>query len=102
MADSKFDRLFQNAEPAAPEPETAERPARARPRRQEQAPVAAARPSVGRPPGKRSDPAWKQFSVLLRKETQREATGILRAKEEGLDFSGLVQKLLENWIGRQK
>jgi hypothetical protein len=61
-----------------------------------------ARASVGRPPGKRSDPAWKQFSVLLRKETQRQAAGILRDKDEGLDFSGLVQKLLENWITRQK
>jgi hypothetical protein len=101
MAESKFDRLFQTTPPAAtPEPEVASKPepTRSRPRRPEPPPV---RASVGRPPGKRSDPAWKQFSVLLRKDTQREASGILRAKDEG-DFSGLVQQLLESWIARQK
>jgi len=100
MAESKFDRLFQTPPAATPEPETVSRraPVRSQPRRPEPAP---ARASVGRPPGKRSDPAWKQFSVLLRKDTQREASGILRAKDEG-DFSGLVQKLLEGWIARQK
>jgi hypothetical protein len=57
---------------------------------------------LGRPPGKRSNPAWKQFSVLLKRETQSEAANILRTKDEGLDFSGLVQNLLEGWIKRQK
>jgi hypothetical protein len=101
MAESKFDRLFQRAEPApaAPPPEQSP-PAPLRRRRE--TPPPAARAPVGRPPGKRSDPAWKQFSVLLKKETQREATSLLRAKEEGLDLSGLIQKLLENWVARQK
>jgi hypothetical protein len=105
MAESKFDRLFQSTPPPAEPspPVTAPRPARARPQRPEpQRPPATVRASVGRPPGKRSDPAWKQFSVLLKKETQREAAGILRSKDEGTDFSGLVQKLLEVWITRQK
>jgi hypothetical protein len=95
MAESKFDKLFQNAgvEPSA-EPEKPRR------RRVEKQPPTA-RP-LGRPPGKRSDPAWKQFSVLLKKETQREAANILRAKDEGLDLSGLVQNLLESWIKKQK
>jgi hypothetical protein len=101
MADSKFDRLFQNAPPAPAETPPPARPALARSRRPEP-PPATVRASVGRPPGKRSDPAWKQFSVLLRKETQREAASILRAKDEGQDFSGLVQNLLEGWITRQK
>lgn len=97
MADSKFDKLFQNAEPEPPaaEPEKAPR------RRAEQQPPPSARP-LGRPPGKRSDPAWKQFSILLKRDTQREAAAILRGKEEGPDLSGLVQNLLENWIKRQK
>ena len=90
MAESKFDKLFQNA---GAEPEKTRR------RVEKQPPTA--RP-LGRPPGKRSDPAWKQFSVLLKKETQREAANILRAKDEGLDLSGLVQNLLESWIKRQK
>jgi hypothetical protein len=90
MAESKFDKLFQNAgaEPENPRSRVEKQPPTARP--------------LGRPPGKRSDPAWKQFSVLLKKETQREAANILRAKDEGLDLSGLVQNLLESWIKRQK
>jgi hypothetical protein len=97
MADSKFDRLFQNAEPEPP----AAAPAKAPRRRAEPQPLPSVRP-LGRPPGKRSDPAWKQFSVLLKRDTQREAAAILRSREEGPDLSGLVQNLLENWIKRQK
>lgn len=100
---SKFDRIFQNATPpAAAEPTTAEpeqRPTRQRIEKPSAAP--AARP-LGRPPGKRSDPAWKQFSVLLKRDTQREAAAILKAKDGGQDLSGLVQGLLEGWIKRQK
>jgi hypothetical protein len=95
MAESKFDKLFQNAGA-----ETPAEPENPRPRRVEKQPPTA-RP-LGRPPGKRSDPAWKQFSVLLKKETQREAANILRAKDEGLDLSALVQNLLESWIKKQK
>src|SRR5271169_6310990 len=102
MAESKFDRIFEKASapaaaaPTAAEPEPENRPAR---QRIEKPPAAApaARP-LGRPPGKRSDPAWKQFSVLLKRETQREAAAILKAKDEGQDLSGLVQSLLESWI----
>ena len=90
-AGSKFAGIFQNATATEPEKEQG-RVEIAQP---------AARP-LGRPPGKRSDPAWKQFSVLLKKETQREAANILRTKDDGLDLSGLVQNLLENWIRRQK
>jgi hypothetical protein len=91
MAESKFSAIFQNSTAAEPEkaPECMEKP---RP---------AAKP-LGRPLGKRSDPAWKQFSVLLKKETQREAAKILRDKDEGQDLSRLVQNLLESWIKRQK
>ena len=101
MAQSKFDRLFETkrAEPtAAPEITPPVRPL------ERSAPLSVP-PSVraiGRPPGKRSDPAWKQFSVLLKKETQRHAANILREREQGMDFSGLVQSLLENWTKRQK
>jgi hypothetical protein len=87
--ESKFAGIFQNA-PAA---------------ELEKGRVEIAQPAakpLGRPPGKRSDPAWKQFSVLLKKETQREAANILRTKDEGLDLSSLVQNLLEGWIKRQK
>lgn len=61
--------------------------------------------AVGRPPGKRSDPEWKQFSVLLRKRTQREATTILRSEQgdDGArDLSDLVQELLERWVEERR
>jgi hypothetical protein len=93
---NKFAALFQQepkAEPTAEPPQIAE------------APVAPPAPrtarAIGRPPGKRSDPAWKQYSVLLRRETQREAAKILRDKDEG-DLSGLVQKLLDVWVKKQR
>jgi hypothetical protein len=89
--ESKFAGIFQNAPAAELE--------------KGQGRVEIAQPApkpLGRPPGKRSDPAWKQFSVLLKKETQREAANMLRTKDEGLDLSGLVQNLLEGWIKRQK
>lgn len=96
MAESKFDRIFQErAESATPPVTTA-------PLQEPETPTPTLVRSIGRPPGKRSNPAWKQFSVLLKKETQREAANILRAKDGGLDFSGLVQNLIEDWIKRQK
>ena len=96
MAESKFDRIFEGrAEPVTT-------PATKVPLQQPETPTYPPVRSIGRPPGKRSNPAWKQYSVLLKKETQREATNILRAKDEGLDFSGLVQNLVEGWIKGQK
>jgi hypothetical protein len=89
---SKFASIFQQPPTAeVAEPDTAE-PQPVAPR--------AGRP-LGRPPGKRSDPAWKQFSVLLRRDTQREAANILREKGDG-DFSGLVQSLVEGWLTKQR
>jgi hypothetical protein len=95
--ESKFAGIFQQATPAAGAREVTT--SVEIPHNQSAAP--AAKP-LGRPPGKRSDPAWKQFSVLLKRDTQREAANILRAKDEGLDLSDLVQNLLEGWIKRQK
>ena len=91
MAESKFSAIFQNST-AAEQEKASELIEKTRP---------AGKP-LGRPRGKRSDPAWKQFSVLLKKETQREAAKILRDKDEGQDLSGLIQHLLENWIKKQK
>jgi len=44
----------------------------------------------------------KQYSVLLKKETQREAVNLLRADEDGPDLSGLVQHLLEGWVKKRR
>ncbi len=94
-AASKFAGIFQSAAPAVaaatPAPERTE------------APPPIARP-LGRPHGKRSDPAWKQFSVLLKKQTQRKAVIMLRGdveSEESRDLSDLLQELLEQWVAGQ-
>jgi hypothetical protein len=87
--ESKFAGIFQNAAPVGPEPA---------PERAEMSPPTVVRP-LGRPPGKRSDPDWKQFSVLLKKQTQRKAVAILRAETaESRDLSDLLQEILEQWI----
>jgi len=94
--ESKFAGIFQSAAPAATAAPTAERI--------DAPPPPAVRP-LGRPHGKRSDPAWKQFSVLLKKQTQREAVTILRSEQtedESRDLSDLLQELLEQWVTRQR
>ncbi len=111
MPESKFAGIFRNAkEPEPPSEihrqpgriEEASPPARVRaPARVTKLPSEGPRP-VGRPPGKRSDPDWKQYSILLRRETQREAVSHLRDKGEGSDLSGLMQKLLEGWVRRHR
>jgi hypothetical protein len=55
----------------------------------------------GRAPGKRSDPAWRQHTVMLKRETHIEASDILRRQESGPDISELLQSLLEQWVKRQ-
>ncbi len=93
--ESKFAGIFQSAPPPVTEPA---------PERAEALPVKSVqlepRP-IGRPPGKRSDPEWKQFSVLLKKRTQREASVLLRAEQDeddGRDLSDLLQELLASWV----
>ena len=101
MAESKFAGIFKQAPPPPPEPEPEPEALQPSPTRAQRAAPLQARP-IGRPPGKRSDPQWKQFSVLLKRGTQRAATDILRQRDDGQDLSGLVQNLLENWVKRQR
>ena len=89
MAESKFAKMFETG--------TAEE--QAAPERIEK--TVLPNKTFGRPPGKRSDPAYKQFSVLLKQQTQRQAADILRNQENGQDLSELMQTLLEQWIKRQ-
>jgi len=119
MTKSKFAGIFEQAsapatEPApppsgrtekAPAARIAARPAGVRinddPALEREAAVQGAARLVGRPPGKRSDPDWKQFSVLLKKQTQTAAIDALRAgraKGDDLDLSKLLQELLEKWL----
>jgi len=90
MAESKFAGIFQHShaeEPRAPE-------------RIENRGTALKGP--GRPPGKRSDPEYKQYSVLLKRHTHRQVTNILRNQEDRPDVSALLQQLLEQWLETQQ
>lgn len=48
--------------------------------------------------GKRSDPDWKQRSVLLKNDSFDEARDVLKRKYNGRDFSELMQALLDQWL----
>ena len=90
MAESKFAGIFQHS--LAEEPRASERTENR----------ATALKGPGRPPGKRSDPEYKQYSVLLKKQTHREVTKILRDQEYSPDVSELLQQLLEQWLKQQQ
>ena len=90
MAESKFAGIFQHS--LAEESRAAERMEK----------PAAALKAPGRPPGKRSDPEYKQYSVLLKRQTHRQVTMILRDQEDSPDVSELLQQLLEQWLEKQQ
>ncbi len=57
---------------------------------------------TGRAPGKRSNPNWKQHTVMLEKETHLLATDLLRRLDNGQDISDLLNSLLKDWVAQQK
>ena len=59
---------------------------------------AAAARRRGRPTGKRSDPAWKPYTVLIRKETHKGVSRRLQDMDVGQDLSELVEELLTEWL----
>jgi hypothetical protein len=90
MAEGKFAGIFQTS--LAEEPPASERVENR----------TSALKGPGRPPGKRSDPEYKQYSVLLKKQTHRQVTTILRDQEDSPDVSELLQLLLEQWLKQQQ
>ena len=90
MAESKFAGIFQHS--LTEDPQASERV--------ENRTTTLKGP--GRPPGKRSDPEYKQYSVLLKRHTHRQVTSILRDQEDGPDVSELLQQLLEQWLKQQQ
>jgi uncharacterized ferritin-like protein (DUF455 family) len=52
--------------------------------------------------GKRSNPAYKQYSVLLKKKTHMEVSHALDRAGRAQDVSDLVQQLMEQWLKRAK
>jgi len=55
----------------------------------------------GRPPGKRSDPAYQPTTVLLRKHTKKTAARLLEDTNAAQDLSDLIEQLLTAWIQQQ-
>lgn len=52
--------------------------------------------------GMRSDPAFSQYTIFLRKSAHHRAVAILHEKNEGTVFSELVQELLEGWLEKNR
>ena len=90
MAESKFSGIFQHSR--TEEPQALEHTETR----------GGAMKAPGRPPGKRSDPEYKQYSVLLKRHTHRQVTTILRDQEDSPDVSELLQQLLEQWLQQQQ
>jgi hypothetical protein len=51
---------------------------------------------------KSKDPAWKPFTLILKKETHAEASYLLKKLDTGEDMSELAQRLFEDWIKAHK
>ena len=52
---------------------------------------------LGRPPGKRSDPAYRGVTAWIRRDTYSEVRKRLFDEQE--EFSVLVERLLKDWLG---
>ncbi|SNT44331.1 hypothetical protein SAMN05421770_1194 [Granulicella rosea] len=51
---------------------------------------------------KSKNPAWKAYSLFLKKETHSEMNFILRRLDSGEDMSDLVQRLVEGWVSANR
>jgi hypothetical protein len=93
---SKFKGILDLAKGREPEPEpvAAGAPPLAPP-----SPAPPEAPRRGRPPGKRSDPAYAQVTAYIPEELHRKVKIALLMEAEGREFSQLVEALLSDWLG---
>lgn len=56
-------------------------------------------PRRGRPPGKRSDPAYAQVTAYIPEDLHRKVKIALLQEAQGREFSQLVEALLVEWLG---
>lgn len=54
------------------------------------------------PLAKSNDPAWKAYSLFLKKKTHSEMNFLLRRQDKGEDMSNLVQRLVEKWVAMNR
>jgi hypothetical protein len=55
---------------------------------------------VGRPPGKKSNPAYRQVTVYVRDDVHRDARKLLL--DERRQFSDLVNELVDEWVRKKR
>lgn len=101
MAENKYLKAMQQAnehvgKPTAPIVPTTPQPAEQLPPR----PRARTARSVGRPPGKRSNPDWEQITIFVRKDTKRAAMRRLMDSDQERDLSEIVEQLLARWSAK--
>lgn len=99
---SKFSSLLATR---GEEPEEEEKPASkggAGKKRPPEAPEAPPEPAAGkkrgRPPGKRTDPAYEQVTAYLRRDTYAEVKIRLIREGRRQEFSDLLEELLTGWL----
>lgn len=51
-----------------------------------------------KPRSKSSDPAWKPYTLMLKKETHTQASILLKRFDTGEDLSDLAQRLFDQWL----
>jgi hypothetical protein len=93
MPERKFSGIRAEIEKAKQNPQAAGRT---------EAPPPPAQTGKGRAPGKRSNPAWKQHTVMLEKQYHLAALDILRRQDNGKDISDLLNGLLAHWVKQQQ
>ena len=91
MAENKYLKAMQQAsEHVGKKPEPPSPPAE----QSHSKPIAR---SVGRPPGKRSNPDWEQITLFVRKDTKRAVQRRMMENESERDLSEIVEQLLARW-----
>lgn len=73
-------------------------------REQASVPVIPAQTRVGpvrvKPRSKSSDPAWKPYTLMLKKDTHTQAGILLKRLDTGEDMSDVAQRLFEEWLAK--
>jgi hypothetical protein len=86
MSNTRFSGVLKNTRELTAEPET-------------RTPEPQPRGKVGRPPGKKTNPAYRQVTVYLQENVHREARKLLL--DDHRQFSDLVNDLVAQWIQKR-
>jgi hypothetical protein len=96
MAENKYLKAMQQANEHV-ERHQSELPVAAAAEASIEAPRPKTSRSVGRPPGKRSNPDWEQITLFIRKDTKRAALRRLVDDDSNRDLSEVIEQLLAKW-----